>query len=183
MAVKGMDNGFPPDLENLDEAEMNQKPQKERLVDVFFNSLPTALSNLVVKSLLMMALFVVMAVVVLVVTGIAQVSFLFALALWCGWNAVSILMDYRDGNIIERTLVCTSAVPYLFGLSETMGGRLLGKAFSSKVKVTFRDTNEESPSYYQYIVPGAKRTFYPAMVYVTYVRRNNPQVLMAYLAL
>lgn len=178
-----MDNGFHKDLGDSGESKDTQEPQKERLVDVFFNSLPTALSSLVVKSLLMMALFTVFAVVVLVVTRIAQVSFLFALALWCGWNAVSILRDYRDGNIIERTLVCTNAVPYLMGISETAVGRFLGKGLSNKVKVTFRDTNEESPSYYQYIVPGAKRTFYPAMVYVTYVRRSNPQVLMAYLAL
>lgn len=168
------DDGLPP-AEEPEEAG----PQKKPSIVNSYLSLPTALSRLVTKNLLAFLGLALVAIIVFVSPYRTFSLFLALTALWVFWNGLSIVLDYRAGRIIERVLICSGAVS-VYGTSRA--GQLLGRR-SKRCKVSFQDTNEELPSFYQYTVTARTTDFIISGVYVTYVRSSTPQLLLAYLLL
>lgn len=148
--------------------------RKEGLVSVLLNSLPPALTKVVVKSFLFA--FGCLLAGVFFAVALRELSPLVFLLIgaWLAWSGLSILLDYRAGKIVERTVVCT-------GVAHRLGEGVMGKKMSRRITVAFRDVDEGDGGYYQYILPaGVAGDFIVSAVYATYVRAHIPQVLLAY---
>lgn len=167
--VPMVDHSLPPDG--------GRDGKEEGLWSIMFGSLPTALSRVVIKSLLFALACFVAGVFFSVITWSTSPLLFLAIGCWFIWSGVSIVRDYRDGKIIERALVCT-------GVAYQYGGGYLGKKASKRIMVTFRDADERLHGHYQYIVPASNiNDFSISAVYATYVRASVPQVLLAYIML
>lgn len=154
-----------------------QPPKKETFFETL-NSMPTALTRFAVKNFLLTLAFILVGIVAFAVTWKLQfVALCLVGVLMTGWNGVSVVLDYRAGRIIERVLICTGAT---YNRGGTALGAVMGKLSAKRVRLTFRDTNEEAPTYYQYIVTDKVRNFVISGVYLTYVRASTPQLLLAY---
>lgn len=172
--VEDLGEDTPPLGAGPNEGEPEKKPG---LLEVF-SEMPTALSRFVVKNLLLTVGFIFAGILFFTMTWRTDGLVIFGLAaVWMAWNGLSVLLDYRAGRIIERVLICTGAT---YNLGGTRMGAVMGKMSARRVRVSFRDTNEELPSYYQYIVTDKVKRFVISGVYLTYVRASTPQILLTY---
>lgn len=166
-------------FQESDDSTTQEQPKKQKLIEVFFDSLPTALSQLVIKYLLVAIGSLLLSVLLVVVTRRAEPTVILLGTAWGVWAGIAVVRDFRADRITERVLVCTNVSYSVF---ENRTSQFIGKVTSDRVRVTFCDTNAP-PAYYQYVVPGRKTSFVVGMPYVTYVRKSTPQILMAYLPL
>lgn len=141
-------------------------------------NLPSALSRLVGQCLLLSAGG--LAAFLLLLTQTREFNIILLPIVFVVWGVArggKIVWDYRAGNIVERVLVCLR-VTYM-----APGGEVMGRAMARRVRVSFRTTDEENPEIYQYILPAKGQAFTPSAVYVTYTRKSEPKILMAYTAI
>ena len=141
------------------------------------NSLPTPLFRLVVRQFAFAAVFVVLAVVCAIVTkrvGALAVSIIGAYMAYLG---AMIIRDYRNGEILEIPLICTSA-------TISMARKVMSSTISpsaAKTTVTFRSA-DEYPTYYNFVLTGNRENeFFPNVPYMVYFRKNEPKELLGYI--
>lgn len=162
-----------------DDDAIQEQSKKQKLIEVFFDSLPTALSQLVIKYLLVATGSLLLSILLVVVTRRVEPTIILLGTAWGIWAGIAVVRDFRADRITERVLVCTNVSYSVF---ENRTSQFIGKVTSDRVRATFCDTNDP-PTYYQYVIPGRKTSFVVGMPYVTYVRKSTPQILMAYLPL
>lgn len=166
-------SGFvPPELDSMDQPDgMDIDGHAAGATGVLsaVSSLPTGLFRRVVVQAVAAMVFFVGGIVILLMLKATQSLLMFILAGWSIWTAISIVLDYQAGRILEGALVCVSVQYHRAG---------------NRTRLVFRTANEETPEYYEFFLPGRKsRTFTPNMIYLIYVRASAPQILLAYQAL
>lgn len=85
---------------------------------------------------------------------------------WFIYNGYIIEKKFREGKIVEKFLICTSAHP---------------STLRKSIRVGFR-TDDEYPVFYEYEVGGRGRIddFHPNGMYVIYYDKDTPSQLLAY---
>lgn len=165
---KPQDEEVAPDME----AEAGQEVPEEGIgIVATILSMPDGLFGAFLKRLGLMLLAIIAGIIMMAEFYIPfkQAFFLFLGAGWMLWGAVSIVLDFHNGKIIERVLVCSYVDYHRF------------RAGGSRSRVVFSNNDPDNPLYFEYNLPGKKtREFIPHMVYLTYVREDTPLLLLAW---
>lgn len=138
------------------------KEDAKKLLEI---ELPTALAEREVKLYLS-------AIVTGLLSVIASITFMsvgflifLGLAAFFIYVALSSRMDFRDGKIVEKSLLCYNI---------QRAARLSADRYVSFC------TADEVPTYYRFRVKDKKATFFPGCPYLVYYHQRNPELLIAY---
>ena len=145
-----------------------QDPENMSIREMFAN-LPDGLFRVVLQQLIVCVVIAIACIAILLVFHTPQVIIGFFGAAWMGWNAISNIYDYYGDKFFEMPLICVSVQQ--------------GLKVQNRTRVVFRD-QEDPPSYFEYFIPGRKSTkFIPNYVYIIYVKKNNPKIMVGFQAL
>ena len=161
---------FAPDYkENVSEGSFASDTETcpQGLVDILRTPLPYALSTRFAKSIALAALLFIVTIVLLALYKTLQCCLGFIISGYFVYLAISLKIDFAQGEIEEVAALCTSVNQMLSQKS---------------CRVVFR-TGEDAPVYYQFVVSGDKKYLsglQPNTVYAIYFRLNNPKDLLGF---
>ncbi|WP_191396121.1 hypothetical protein [Flavonifractor sp. An306] len=138
------------------------KGDKQKLLEV---ELPTALAEREIKLYLSAILTGLLSVVGSITLMSVGLLVLLALAAFFIYTALSSRMDFRDGKIVERSLLCYNV---------QRAARVSADRYVSFC------TSDEIPTYYRFRIKDKKATFFPGCPYLVYYHERNPELLIAY---
>lgn len=138
------------------------KKDEEKLLKI---ELPTALAEREVKLYLAAIVTGLLGVVISLTLMSFHFLLLLALAAFFIYVALSSRLDFRDGEIVEQSLLC-------YNVQRT--ARLSGERY-----VSFR-TSDDVPTYYRFRIRDKKADFFPGCPYLVYYHKRNPEQLIAY---
>lgn len=130
--------------------------------------LPTALAQREIKIYLLAAVVLIFSVALSISMRAPEYLIFLVFAALLIYLGVSSRLDYRDGDIVELSVLCYSA--------QKTG------ALSSNINVSFC-TTDDIPTYYKFVTSDKRNTFSPGCPYLVYYSKKNPRQLLAYLQL
>lgn len=136
----------------------------------FFQSwfgLPTALQRAVMKRFLLAIGCVFLGILSCAAAGGLGGLFMVVIAIGSVFMGLSIIWDWYRGRIIETMAICITVD---------------SSALKKRTRVTFV-AQDDPTEYYVYNVPGVKVHFTPSVTYLTYVKEETPDLLLAWMAL
>lgn len=170
----GTDSGAESEVEQTpgDDADINDeveravrnqiKEDEQKLLSI---ELPTALAEREIKLYLAAIATGLLSVVISITLMSVQFLLLLPLAAFFIYLALSARMDFRDGKIVEQSLLCYNV---------QRAARM-----SSDRYISFC-TSDEVPTYYRFRIKDKKATFFPGCPYLVYYHVRNPEYLLAY---
>lgn len=135
------------------------------------DELPSPLKKLQTKQLILAAIDILVVTLILIHFKTPQCAFLYVIAAWLGWQAITIRRNYKTGEIVEVAAVCQSA-------KYSTVRKILGGGYT---RVIF-ETPEDEPEFLRFNLPGAVRDMDIGSVYVLYFKKSEPNKLLTYVA-
>lgn len=142
--------------------EEKEKEDEKKLLAI---ELPTALADRESKLYLTAIVAALLGVVMSISLMSPQFLILLGFSAFFIYMGISSRLDFRDGNIVEMSLLCYNVQK--------------ASRISSDFYVSFC-TSDEIPTYYRFLVRDKKGEFFPGCPYLVYYHKKNPQQLLAY---
>lgn len=153
--------------EEAEETTATEDDEENKTLRELFFSLPDGLFRVALQQIVVAAITLILGIAALIFTRAPQSAILFAASGWLIWMALSTCFDYQSGEILEMPLICVSVQQ--------------GVKVQNRTRVVFRTQDEDCPSYFEYFIPGRKvNHFVENYVYVLYVRKSNPKLLIGF---
>ena len=159
--------------EYLEETERNEEIESEDNDGT--SPLPTGLYHVILKQFAAAAIIAIIVMIVLVWSKDVHVLIGLIVSGYFCYLALSIILDWKKGNIIELVVLCNSAT--ISGIRKAAS--VLSES-AARTKVVFKTVSDE-PRFLSFSVPGDKTsTFIPNVSYVIYFRRSAQGELLGY---
>ena len=159
---QGADDDADIDTEVKNAVQDKIKEDEKKLLSI---ELPTALAEREIKLYLAAIVTALLSVVISITLMSVHFLLLLPLAAFFVYLALSSRIDFRDGKIVEQSLLCYNV---------QRAARM-----SSDRYISFC-TSDEVPTYYRFRLKDKKATFFPGCPYLVYYHVRNPEYLIAY---
>lgn len=160
VADDGSDDPFSDEVKSA--VHEQEKEDERKLLAI---ELPTALADREIKLYLAAIVSALLGVVMSISLMSPQFLILLAFSAFFIYTGISSRLDFRDGKIVELSLLC-------YNVQKTA-------RISSDYYVSFC-TSDEVPTYYRFLVRDKKGEFFPGCPYLVYYHQRNPGQLLAY---
>lgn len=145
-----------------DAVKAKEREDQEKIWSI---ELPTALAEREVKLYIFAVISALLGVVMSIALASPHFLILLGFAAFFVYTGISSRFDFRDGKIVELSLLC-------FNVQKT-------SRLSSDFYVSFR-TEDEIPTYYRFLVRDKRGVFFPGCPYLVYYHTRNPSQLLAF---
>lgn len=147
-----------------------EKAQKVSLTQKYLDmqrssSLPSAVNKAIMTNFIIAGLLVMLCTAAAI--ALRQTAYLtgFIFAAYLAWVGTTTLVDYRNGQIHERVLICT----------------VVNKRLKS-TQIIMQDVSVEPAHLYEFFYTRNGCPFYPDCVYIVYTNENQPHRIVAWVS-
>ncbi|MBQ1733685.1 MAG: hypothetical protein II038_02275 [Lachnospiraceae bacterium] len=147
-----------------------EKVQKVSLTQKYLDmqrssSIPSAVSKTITTNFLVAAALLVLCATAAIV--LKQTAYLagFVFSAYLAWVGTTTLVDYKNGQIHERVLICT----------------VVNKRLKSS-QIIMQDVSVEPAHLYEFYYTRTGCPFYPDCVYIVYTNENQPHRIVAWVS-